>query len=117
MNHRIQLAVSKAFGSVRAIDSVDELLTALWKYYYYSTIKAGSLDAIQDLMRELGDLDKKQNLTVKKAVHTRWLSHENAIQSIRKLNEAVYAWTWKIPSHLAGTRRWVIMPGLLRECC
>jgi len=89
MNHRLQLAVSKAFASVRAIDSVDELLTALWKYYHYSTIKAGSLDAIQDLMRELGDLDTKQNLKVKKAVHTRWLSHENALQSIRKLYEAI----------------------------
>ncbi|XP_052242375.1 zinc finger protein 862-like [Dreissena polymorpha] len=89
INHLLQLAVSKAFSSVTEIDAIDELLTALWKYYHFSTVKSGSLDAIQDLIRELGSSDTKQNLTVKKAVHTRWLSHENAVQSIRKLYEPI----------------------------
>ncbi|XP_045165902.2 zinc finger protein 862-like [Mercenaria mercenaria] len=89
LNHRLQLAVSKAFGSVREIDSVDEILIAIWKYYHFSTVKSGSLDAVQDLLREMGTSDTKQNLTVKKAVHTRWLSHENALHSIRKLYVAI----------------------------
>lgn len=89
MNHRLQLAVSKAFKSVRQVESVDELLSALYKYYSYSTVKASSLDEIQNVLRQLGDVESDKNLTVKKAVHTRWLSHEKALQSVRKLYEAI----------------------------
>ena len=85
MNHRLQLAVSKAFHSVTMIDNTDELLTALFKYYHYSTVRSESLNAIQNLLRETGDLESHNNLTVKKAVHTRWLSHEVAVQTVRKL--------------------------------
>ncbi|XP_062585165.1 zinc finger protein 862-like [Saccostrea cucullata] len=85
MNHRLQLAVSKAFKSIPMISNTDELLTALFKYYHYSTVRSESLQAIQNLMRETGELENQNNITVKRAVHTRWLSHEAAVQTVRKL--------------------------------
>lgn len=89
LNHRLQLAVSKAFASIPEMSNMDELLLAMWKYYHYSTVKASSLDTIQDILRKMGLLENKQNLSIKKAVHTRWLSHGNAVQSIRKLYVAI----------------------------
>ena len=85
MNHRLQLAVSKAFHKVRETDRIDELLRGVFKYYHYSTVKSGSLDAMQNVLREMGQLESTSNLTIKKAVHTRWLSHENALQTVWKL--------------------------------
>ena len=40
---------------------------------------------MQNVLREMGQLESTSNLTIKKAVHTRWLSHENALQTVRKL--------------------------------
>ena len=42
MNHRLQLAVSKAFHRIKETDRIDELLRSVFKYYHYSTVKAGS---------------------------------------------------------------------------
>lgn len=80
LNHR-----SKAFNSITIMSNTDELLTNLFKYYHYSTVRSESLNAIQNLLRETGEFECKNNLTVKKAVHTRWLSHEAAVQTVRKL--------------------------------
>ena len=85
MNHRLQLAVSKAFHRTKETDKIDELLNGVFKYYHYSTVKSGSLDAIQTVLKDMGQLEKGNNLTVKKAVHTRWLSHEKALQTVRQL--------------------------------
>lgn len=85
LNHRLQLAVSKAFNSITIMNNTDELLTGLFKYYHYSTVRSESLNAIQNLLRDTGEFECKNNLTVKKAVHTRWLSHEAAVQTVRKL--------------------------------
>lgn len=37
------------------------------------------------MLRETGEFECKNNLTVKKAVHTHWLNHETAVQTVRKL--------------------------------
>lgn len=89
MNHRLQLAVSKAFHNAKAADRIDELLTGVFKYYHYSTVKSGSLDAMQTVLREMDQSETSVNLSVKKAVHTRWLSHEKALQTVRKLYVAI----------------------------
>lgn len=49
LNHRLQLAVSKAFNSITIMNNTDELLTGLFKYYHYSTVRSESLNAIQNL--------------------------------------------------------------------
>lgn len=49
LNHRLQLAVSKAFKSITIMNNTDELLTGPFKYYHYSTVRSESLNAIQNL--------------------------------------------------------------------
>lgn len=90
MNHRLQLAVSKTFTTFRKIEKTDELLKGLFKYYRYSTVKSGSLDALQTLLREMNELETVNNLVVTKAIHTRWLSHEKSLQTVRKLYVAIH---------------------------
>ena len=85
----LTLAVSKAFSSVNMIDNTDELLTGLFKYYHYSTVRSESLEAIQNFLRETGDLESQNNLSMKRAIHTRWLSHEASVQTVRKLYEPI----------------------------
>ncbi|XP_067682730.1 E3 SUMO-protein ligase KIAA1586-like [Haliotis asinina] len=55
VNHRLQLAVSSAFKSVTEIESVDEMLMGLFKYYHYSTVRSKSLEQMQTLIREMGN--------------------------------------------------------------
>ncbi|CAC5410461.1 unnamed protein product [Mytilus coruscus] len=61
MNHRLQLAVSKTFTTFRKIEKTDELLKGLFKYNHYSTVKSGSLDSLQTLLREMNELETENN--------------------------------------------------------
>ena len=83
MKHRLQLAVSKALHRTKETDKIDELLNGVFKYYFYSTVKFGSLDSIQTVLKDMGQLEKGNDLFVNTAVHTRWLSHEKALQTVR----------------------------------
>lgn len=85
MNNRLQLAVSKSFKTIRKVDNIDEMLMGLFKYYHNSTVRTESLNTIQNILRDIGELENKTNLTIKKAVHTRWLSHEQSLQTVRQL--------------------------------
>lgn len=49
LNHRLQLAVSKAFNSITIMNNTDELLTDILKYYHYSTVRSEIVNAIQNL--------------------------------------------------------------------
>ncbi|XP_067670753.1 zinc finger protein 862-like [Haliotis asinina] len=92
VNHRLQLSVSSAFKSVTEIESVDEMLMGLFKYYHYSTVRSKSLEQMQTLIREMENTaDDTCNVTIKKAVHTRWLSHEKAVHAVRRSYPAILA--------------------------
>ena len=40
---------------------------------------------MQNVLREMGQLESTGSLIIKKAVHTRWLSHKDTLQTVRKL--------------------------------
>ena len=88
-NHRLQLAVAKAFLNTRAAGRTDKLLTGVFKYYHYSTVKSGRLDAMQTVLQEMDQSETSVNFSVKKAVHTRRLSHERALQIAGKLSVTI----------------------------
>lgn len=89
MNHRLQLAVSDAFKSSKIISKMDDLLNDLYLYYHNSTVHSVSLRNIQQMLKENDELESQNILTVKRAVHSRWLSHEAAVQSVRKLYKPI----------------------------
>jgi hypothetical protein len=61
----------------------DDLLTHVFKYYKASGNRTGSLERIQKMLEDGGQ--KK----VKQAAHTRWLSHLDAVTSLRDTYQAV----------------------------
>ena len=70
--HRVALATSQAAIQVDYIQTFDSNLTSLHYFFANSPIREAALREIQKMMEELV-------LRLKKAVHTRWLSHEQAI--------------------------------------
>ncbi|XP_046563809.1 E3 SUMO-protein ligase KIAA1586-like [Haliotis rubra] len=79
VNHRLQLAISSAFKSVTLIERVDELLMGLFKYYHYK------------MEGDTSDEPNRGPITIKKAVHTRWLSHEKAVHAVRQCYPSILA--------------------------
>ncbi|XP_067648851.1 zinc finger protein 862-like [Haliotis asinina] len=80
VNHRLQLQM--------------QMLMGLLKYYHYSTVRSKSLEQMQTLIREMentADDTDTCNVTIKKAVHTRWLSHEKAVHAVRRSYPAILA--------------------------
>ncbi|XP_063806071.1 zinc finger protein 862-like [Pseudophryne corroboree] len=76
-NHRLALATKNTFESLNPFLKMDEVLTSIYKYYKYSSVRSKTLEEIQRVFT------KCKGTKIKKASHTRWLSHENAINSIR----------------------------------
>lgn len=82
-NHRLALATKDTFESINSLARMDETLTGLYKYYKNSAVRSSSLREIQNI------LSTAKGTKIKKAAHTRWLSHENALNSIRVNMEAL----------------------------
>ena len=80
--HRVALATSQAAIQVDYIQTFDLQLTSLYYFFANSPIREAALHEIQKIMEELG-------LHKKKAVHTRWLSHEQAIIAVRSTMPAL----------------------------
>ena len=76
-NHRLALAAKDSFKSIPDFQDVDDTMNFLFKYYDNSAVKSHSLEKLQKL------LDDCEVRKLKKAAHTRWLSHLDAVTSIR----------------------------------
>lgn len=101
MNYRLQLAVSKAFNYIPAIENTDELLAGLFIYYHYSTVKSERLKAVQNLLRETGEIDLKANLTVVRGIHTRYTAMRRLFKLLENCMSPLLG-TWRMLSVKAG---------------
>ena len=75
--HRLALASSQAALEVPYMKKYDSHLITLFYHFANSSVREAALHLIQELMGE-------PILRLKKAVHTRWLSHEAAVTAIRR---------------------------------
>lgn len=66
----------KVFNLIIIMSNIDELLISFFKYYYYSIVCFESFNVIQNLLREIGEFECKNNLIVKKVVYICWFSYE-----------------------------------------
>ena len=75
--HRLALACSQAAESITYLKRFDGHLISLFYYMYFknSPVREAALHQIQEMMEE-------PVLHLKRAVHTRWLSHNQAVTSI-----------------------------------
>ncbi|XP_015930201.2 zinc finger protein 862 [Parasteatoda tepidariorum] len=85
MNHRLALATKDSFEATRRFLKVDEVLTSTYKYYKQSSARTNSLVNAQNLFT------KEKGKTIKRVGFTRWLSHNEALNSIRCNYEAILA--------------------------
>ncbi|KAL3891187.1 hypothetical protein ACJMK2_003450 [Sinanodonta woodiana] len=83
-NHRLALAAKNSFEVIPLFRDIDDTPTHVFKHYHYSAVRTKSLEKIQKLLN-----DAEETKTIKNAVHTRWLSHLNAVTSLRDTYESV----------------------------
>ena len=76
-DHRLALACSAAFKSIKKLDGFCEGMSKLFKFYEYSTVSASTL-------RELQGIHKQAHWRVQQAKHHRWLSYDKAVTTILK---------------------------------
>ena len=75
--HRLALASSQAADSITYLKRFDSHLITLFYYFKNSAVREAALHQIQEIMDE-------PVLRLKRAVSTRWLSHDLAVASIRR---------------------------------
>jgi hypothetical protein len=75
--HRIALASSQAARDVAYMKTFDSHLVTLYYHFANSSVREAALHEIQEIMEE-------PVLHLKKAIHTRWLSHDQAVTAIRR---------------------------------
>ena len=75
--HRVALASSQAAEDVSNMKTFDSHLVTLYYHFANSSVCEAALHKIQAIMEE-------PVLRLKKAVHTRWLSHDQAVTAIRR---------------------------------
>ncbi|XP_053380132.1 zinc finger protein 862-like [Mercenaria mercenaria] len=82
-NHRLALAAKDSFQSLKEFQETDEVLSSVHKYYKSSSNRTTSLEKLQNVLE---DCDTKR---VKQVAHTRWLSHYDAVTSLKDTYAAV----------------------------
>ena len=75
--HQLALASSQAAESIAYLKRFDNHLITLFYYFKNSPVREAALHQIQEIMEE-------PVLRLKRAVYTRWLSHDQAVTSIRR---------------------------------
>ncbi|XP_045187150.2 zinc finger protein 862-like [Mercenaria mercenaria] len=82
-NHRLALAAKNSFESIKEFRDTDEVLSGVYKYYKSSGNRTRSLEKLQNI------LDESDTKRIKQVAHTRWLSHLDAVTSLRDTYPAV----------------------------
>ena len=75
--HRVAVACSQAALQVPYVKKFDTYLTTLYYFFANSPVREAAFHHIQSLLTD-------PMLQLKKAVHTRWLSHDQAITVLRR---------------------------------
>ena len=81
--HRLALAAAQASRSILYLQKFKNAIHNLYLFYHNSSVRMSGLHAIQ------GVLDPE--ITLKEAKDVRWLSHNNAVQSLRRTLPSVVA--------------------------
>ena len=82
--HRLALACSQAAGGITYLKHFDNHLATLFYYFKNSPVREAAFHQIQEVMEE-------PVLHLKRAVYTRWLSHDQAVTSIRRTLNSLLA--------------------------
>lgn len=82
--HRLALAASDACKAVSMVARFERIVNQIYTYFAKSSTHAAELQEMQRVMNE-------PKLKLKRAAETRWLSHESAVDALRRSLKAVKA--------------------------
>ena len=82
--HRLALAAAQSSESIPYLKKFKNTIHSLYLFYHRSSVRMTGLHALQDV---LGDPE----INLKEAKDVRWLSHNNAVQSLRRTLSSVVA--------------------------
>ncbi|XP_076083706.1 zinc finger protein 862-like [Mytilus galloprovincialis] len=83
--HRLALACIDTCGDLQYIKEMEGHMTHIWKIFHYSPVKLAALMKAQTEVHKMTLSEPARKLltrTMKKACQTRWLSFNNAVQSL-----------------------------------
>ncbi|CAG2186740.1 unnamed protein product [Mytilus edulis] len=75
--HRLALASSQAAAAVPYLKKFKAIVEQLYRFYQYSAVRMAALHHIQEILQE-------PVIKITEAKDVRWLSHDKAVQSIRR---------------------------------
>ena len=82
VSHRLALAVSQAGEQVQFIKKFKRSLSSIYSFFHGSPLRIESLKAVHEVLNS-------SFLKLKEAKDVRWLSHDQAVQALRKTLPAV----------------------------
>lgn len=82
--HRLALASSQAAHAIAYLKKFDGHLNTIFYHYANSSVREAALHQVQTMMED-------KVLCLKKAAFTRWLSHDQAVTTIRKTLQSLFA--------------------------
>ena len=77
INHRLALGVSQAANAIPYLIKFGEVLVSIFKFYHNSSIRQAGLEEIQTIVND-------PPLRFKLPSATRWLSHAQAVDAVRR---------------------------------
>ena len=86
--HRLALAAAQAADTIPYLKKFKKYVSQIFYYYHNSSVRSASLKAIQEVLDD-------PVLKTKAAEDTRWLSHDQAISTIRRILPSIIAHTEK----------------------
>ena len=75
--HRLALAAAQAADEVAYVQKFKAILAQLYRFYDYSAVRTAGLKGIQEILND-------PRLKLSKASDVRWLSHDKAVENLRK---------------------------------
>ena len=82
--HRLSLAACEASNAVASVKRFEEILNQTYTFFSRSSVRTAELQEMQTVLEE-------PHLKLQRPTETRWLSHQNAIDALRRSFKAVHA--------------------------
>ena len=80
--HRLALAAAQAFESIPYLKKFKNTVHSLYLFYHNSSVRMSGLHALQEVLHD-------PLINLKEAKDVRWLSNNNAVQSLRRTLSSV----------------------------
>ena len=76
--HRLSLAACETANSSSSVTHFEKILNQIYTFFSKSAVQTAKLKEIQTVLNE-------PHLKLQRATDTRWLSHQNAVEALRKV--------------------------------